>query len=131
MYKHDGRMGAERKEKKPKDPNLSSVPTREYVRAIAMALNIKLERKLMKKDYCQQFIYDHKIEYYKYIQDNNIEPHPTQKQIRYIDKMKKVLEHYFKDSEVYTDYSTMKKAGEYIEKWAPIYHSHVSSYYNQ
>jgi len=118
-----------KKKTKPKDPNLSSMPTRKYVRAIAKALNIKLERKLMQKDYCQSFINKYKLQYLIYVNENNVTLPSTEKQRRYIEKMKKVLCHYYKDSELYTPCSTIDEAKEWIIKWKDIYHSLVSSYY--
>ena len=120
--------GYEKKEYK--NPNLSTDAQRKYVRAIAEALNIKLERKLMKQDYCRAFITDHKFDYITYLNENNIVPPPTQKQKKYIEKMKRVLCHYYKDSEIYTEVSNIEEAKEFIEKWKSIYSSLLSNYYN-
>jgi hypothetical protein len=122
-------QGSNEMDKLNRDPNLSSPATRKYVRAIAKMLGIKLERKLMKKDYCQDFINKHKIQYLQYLNDNNIVPPPTEKQKRYIKKMQKVLKFHYKDSEIYLGYSNIEEAKKYIEKWKPIYHSLVSVYY--
>ncbi len=118
-----------RKKVKEKDPNISSQATRKYVRGISEALGIPLEKKLMKREYCQTFIYEHKIAYLQYLNEHGIIPPPSEKQKRYIIKIQKVLNHHYKDSELSSGFSNIEEAKKYIKKWQPIYYSIVGAYY--
>ena len=119
--------------RKKRDPSISTNAQRKYVRGIAEALGIKLERKLMKTKYCEEFIKEHKQEYYNYLNVNNIIPPPTQKQKRLINKMYKVLEHHYDTDLLKFDYEfeNVEQACDYIGEWYPKYRKIIREYYKE
>ena len=113
------------------DKTVSTMPQRKYVRQIAKDLGIKLEKKLMKRDYCYSFIKKYKFEHLKYMKENNIPFPPSQKQLRYIKNIQKVMQHEYDDEELYQKtFKTLDEANAFIAKWKNEYHKIIKEYYD-